>query len=123
MKSVLAGLAILVIGDSHMAEPDYLIATLHDALLAQGAAIDSYGLCASVASDWLQPTTVSCGRTERHNGQETVIDRSEGASAYSIDTLIARHHPDLVVVELGDTMAGYGLPAFLKPGSISKCTH
>jgi|SRR5215469_16610067 len=27
-----------------------------------------------------------------------------------IDALIAAHHPDLIVIELGDTMASYGLP-------------
>ena len=35
--SILAGMTILMIGDSHLATPDYLIATLHNDLVAQGA--------------------------------------------------------------------------------------
>ena len=41
MNALLAGLTILVIGDSHMVTSGYLITTLHDDLLAQGATVDS----------------------------------------------------------------------------------
>ena len=35
-SSLLAGLTILMIGDSHLATPDYLIKSLHDKALVEG---------------------------------------------------------------------------------------
>ncbi len=49
MNGALAGLVILVLGDSHMAGPSYLISTLHEALEAQGATVSSYGMCGASA--------------------------------------------------------------------------
>ena len=66
MNGALAGLVILVLGDSHMAGPTYLISSLHEALEAQGATVDSYGMCGANPDAWLEKTTVSCGRAERH---------------------------------------------------------
>jgi hypothetical protein len=108
MDALLAGLAVLIIGDSHMVTRDYLITTLHDDLLAQGAKVDSYGMCGANAGDWVYPTTISCGRAERHGASTPEISRKAGTPTYSIDALIAKHHPNLVVIEMGDTMAGYG---------------
>jgi hypothetical protein len=107
MNALLAGFAILIVGDSHMATRDYLITTLHDDLAAQGAVVHSYGMCGASAGDWVSPATISCGRAERHESDEPQIERSE-SSAWKIDDLVAKHHPDLIVVEMGDTMAGYG---------------
>ena len=43
---------------------------------------------------------------------EPIIDKSPTVKTWSLEKLIAQHHPDLLVVELGDNMAGYGvLPA------------
>jgi hypothetical protein len=108
MNSVLAGLAILVIGDSHMVTRDYLITTLHDDLLQQGATVDTYGMCGANAADWVYPTTVSCGRAERHGKAGPVIDRAASSPTYTIGDLLNKTHPGLVVIEMGDTMAGYG---------------
>jgi hypothetical protein len=107
MNSLLAGLAILIIGDSHMATRDYLITTLHDDLVAQGAVVHSYGMCGASAGDWVDPATISCGRAERHEDDEPQIERGE-SPAWKIDDLVAKHHPNLIVIEMGDTMAGYG---------------
>src|SRR5215469_1684819 len=112
MNGLLAGLAILVIGDSHMVSSDYLITSLHDALLAQGATVDSYGMCGANAGDWVYPATVSCGRAERHGKAAPVIDRNSKAPTYQVSELIEKHHPKLIVVEMGDTMAGYGQTSF-----------
>lgn len=112
MNALLAGLAVLIIGDSHMVTRDYLITTLHDDLLAQGATVDSYGMCGANAGDWVYPTTVSCGKAERHGKEGPEIDRKPSTPSYQIDALIAKTHPDLVVIELGDTMAGYAQPDF-----------
>lgn len=107
-------MAILVIGDSHMVTRDYLITTLHDDLLAQGATVDTFGMCGANAGDWVYPTTVSCGEAQRHGKAAPEINRLAGAPTYQIDAVIGRTHPNLVVVEMGDTMAGYGQSDFPK---------
>ena len=108
MSALLAGLAILVIGDSHMVTRDYLITTLHDDLLAEGATVDTYGMCGANAGDWVYPTTVSCGKAERLGKDAPNIDHKSGTPTYQIDQVIAKSHPNLIVIEMGDTMAGYG---------------
>jgi hypothetical protein len=112
MNALLAGLAVLIIGDSHMVTRDYLITTLHDDLVAQGATVDSYGMCGANAADWVYPATVSCGKAERHGKDGPIIDRKPAVPTYGIEALITRHHPNLIVIEMGDTMAGYGQAAF-----------
>ena len=67
-----------------MVTRDYLITTLHDDLIAQGATVDSYGMCGANAGDWVYPTTVSCGRAERHNKSGPVIDRSTSAPTFIV---------------------------------------
>ncbi|HTW54673.1 MAG TPA: SGNH/GDSL hydrolase family protein [Stellaceae bacterium] len=112
MNALLAGLTILMIGDSHMVTRDYLITTLHDDLLAQGAQVDTFGMCGANAGDWVYPTTVSCGKAERIGKAAPQINRLPGSPTYQIDAVIDRVHPNLVLVEMGDTMAGYGQKAF-----------
>lgn len=110
MNAALAGLAVLIIGDSHMVSRDYLITTLHDQLLSEGAKVDTYGMCGVNAGDWVHASSVPCGRAERHGKAAPVIDRSNRPATWTLDELVAKHHPNLIVVELGDTMAGYGQP-------------
>jgi hypothetical protein len=110
MNMALAGLVILVIGDSHMAGREYLISTLHDALEAQGAVVHSYGMCGASAQDWLARTTVSCGRAERHEKAATIADIGKQDFTWTIGELMDKYHPNLVVAELADAMAGYGSP-------------
>lgn len=112
MNALLAGLTILVIGDSHMVTRDYLITTLHDDLLAQGANVDTYGMCGANAGDWVYPTTVQCGKAERIGKAAPNIDRAKSTPTYQIDQVIGKSHPNLIVIEMGDTMAGYGQKSF-----------
>ena len=112
MNALLAGLTVLVIGDSHMVTRDYLITHLHDDLLAQGAQVDTFGMCGANAGDWVYPTTVSCGKAERIGKAGPQINRAPGSPTYQIDAVIDRVHPNLVVIEMGDTMAGYGQASF-----------
>ena len=115
MNMALAGLVVLVLGDSHMAGRDYLISSLHDALLEQGAIVHSYGVCGSQPYDWVAQTELPCGRAERHNADEPIVDKSPKVKTWSLEQLIEQDHPDLLIVELGDNMAGYGvLPALPK---------
>ncbi|HZK89334.1 MAG TPA: SGNH/GDSL hydrolase family protein [Stellaceae bacterium] len=109
IKAALAGLVILIIGDSHNASKDFLLSSLHDALVSQGAAVHSYGVCGSQPHDWVKETELPCGRAERHNADEPIVDKSPKVKTWSLETLIRKHHPDLLVVELGDNMGGYGI--------------
>jgi hypothetical protein len=108
MNMALAGLTILVIGDSHMAGRDYLLTALHDQLEAQGANVSSYGMCGASAGDWIYKTTVSCGRGEHHGNQPPVFESNKVVPTWSLNDLIQQNHPNLVVVELADAMAAYG---------------
>lgn len=112
MSLALAGLVILAIGDSHMAGRNYLLTNLHDQLEAQGAQVNSYGMCGASAGDWIYPTTVSCGRGEHHDNQEPVTDRNKIEKTWNINQLIQQNHPNLIIIELADTMASYGTDPF-----------
>jgi hypothetical protein len=114
MNMALAGLVVLVIGDSHMAGRDYLISSLHDALLAEGASVHSYGMCGASADAWLQKTTVSCGRAERHDKAAPIAETGKQEYTWTINELIEKHHPNLVIVEAADAMGGYGSPQLPK---------
>ncbi len=114
MNMALAGLVVLVLGDSHMAGRDYLISSLHDALEAQGASVQSYGMCGASADAWLQKTTVSCGRAERHDKGQPVAETGKQEYTWTIGELLAKHHPNLVIVEAADAMGGYGSPSLPK---------
>lgn len=108
MNMALAGLTILVLGDSHMAGHDFLISSLHDALESQGAVVHSYGMCGASAEAWLERTTVACGRAERHDHDQPIVDMGKQAYTWSVNDLLLKYHPNLVIVEAADAMAGYG---------------
>jgi hypothetical protein len=113
MGGALAGLVILLIGDSHVAMPNYLITSFHGALEAQGATVNSYGMCGGMAQDWVMKVTAPC-RAERHGtAPPQYVTKSE--PTWLINDLIDQTHPNLVLVELGDTMAGYDKPDLPKP--------
>jgi hypothetical protein len=114
MNGALAGLAILVLGDSHMAGPSYLISSLHEALEAQGANVDSFGMCGANADAWLEKTTVACGKAERHGNQPTEATNGKQEYTWQINDLLNKYHPNLVIVEAADAMAGYGSPQMPK---------
>jgi lysophospholipase L1-like esterase len=101
MNAALAGLVILVIGDSQMKG---LIYSLHDELESDGAAIHSYLMCGATAQDWLAHSTVSCGRGERHEHGAPSINTTQTLPTYRLPDLIAQNHPNLVIVELGEKL-------------------
>jgi hypothetical protein len=107
MNTALAGLVILMIGDSHMMS---MLTTLHDQLEDNGAVVHSYAMCGATASDWLSPTIVSCGRGEHHEHAAPVIQEQKMLPTYVLNDLIQKSHPNLIIVELGDTLAAYGSP-------------
>jgi hypothetical protein len=109
MHGALFGLVILVIGDSHMI---YMLSNLHNALEDAGATVHSYAMCGETATDWLDSSTVvpwaACGRGERHGTEPPLIENQKGKGTYALPALINQYHPNLIVVELGDTMGGFG---------------
>ncbi len=105
----LAGLALLVIGESHLSQANYLINPLYDDLTAQGAKVHEIGACGASAGDWLKTITVPCG-AERRAGAAVIKGRD--ATTTPIKQLIAASKPDLVVVIIGDTMASYDSESF-----------
>lgn len=110
MSTLLAGLTILVIGDSHMAEPDYLISRLHESLTRRGAVVHSYGACGVPAGDWMRKKRSMCGAAARSgDGKVAVLPGKEGST-----TPYAELHraikPDLVIVVVADAMGDYMKP-------------
>jgi len=110
-NAALAGLVLLVIGDSHLATPNYLIGPLHDQLIEQGAEVHSIGVCGANAADWVTTSPGDCGRAERR-GNEPAIKIQDGASTTPITELIEQGAPDAVVVVIGDTIAAYNNETF-----------
>ncbi len=109
MTGALAGLVMLIIGDSHIAAMGHFNDALQDGLVAQGATVHAYGVCGAAARDWVYPEPILCGRGERHNSEPAVLGSDRSLRGWALRDLIAKHHPNLVVIELGDTMAGYGV--------------
>ncbi|MEI6613117.1 MAG: SGNH/GDSL hydrolase family protein [Polynucleobacter sp.] len=105
--TLLAGLTVLIIGDSHLASPNYLIKTLHDDLIDQGAAVHSIGICGSNPGDWIVASSAGkCGGAERlGKNAPTLLEQT--TSTTPIKNLIAKDKPNLVLVVMGDTMANY----------------
>lgn len=113
MGLLLAGLSILIIGDSHLATPNYLISTLHDDLSKRGAVVHTLGICGTNAGDWLKVTPGTCGGAERiGTGKVTLL--GSNAATRPVSQLIEQEKPGLVVVVMGDTMAAYDKPNFPK---------
>lgn len=108
MSGALAGLVILVIGDSHIASVGHFNNLLHEGLVAQGATVNTFGVCSSLPDDWITPNQIVCGRGERHNTGPAQLGSSNTLHGWSLPALIADYKPNLVVVEMGDTLAGYG---------------
>lgn len=104
MGGALAGLVILVIGDSQMMG---MLPTLHGELMGAGATVYSYAVCGSTPEDWIMLSTASCGTLERQ-GNAPAVRTTKSGPGWNVADLIAQHHPSLIIVELGDAMAGYG---------------
>jgi lysophospholipase L1-like esterase len=120
MSGALAGLAILVIGDSHVAAFGQFNNLLHEALVDQGAEVNTFGVCSSLPDDWLKPSETACGRGERHGNGPAEMSKGSSAQGWLLPSLIARYKPNLVVIEMGDTLGGYGTMPELPKDFIAK---
>lgn len=118
MGPMLAGMVILAIGDSQMM---MMMSPLQNQLEDAGATVHSYSMCGATAGDWLYPSTItSCGRSERHERGPIQLENTKAVPTYSLPKLIDQYHPNLIIVELGDTMAGYGQPRLDQPWIVSQ---
>ena len=108
-SATLAGIMMLVLGESHLSLPEYLINPLHNALTSQGAVVHAIGACGASAGDWLKTIEVPCG-AERFKGE--AVFKGRAATTSPISELIAADKPDLVVIIIGDTMASYDKDGF-----------
>jgi hypothetical protein len=118
---ILAGLVILVIGDSHMS---HMLTSLHNQLDNDGAAVHSFFMCGATAGDWVYPSQVAswagCAKGEHHQHEPVVLDNQKLTPTYSMTKLIGQYRPDLVVVQLGDGMGKYGSAQLDKPWIINQ---
>ncbi|WP_019937773.1 SGNH/GDSL hydrolase family protein [Bordetella sp. FB-8] len=114
LASILAGLSILIVGDSQLGvgEPGYLSDTLQDRLISDGAQVSSYGVCGSIPGDWVSSVPGTCGGVVR-NGKAPGAAQRE-ARTKPVDQLIAASKANLVVIVMGDTIGGYGKDDFPK---------
>ncbi|XAH23242.1 SGNH/GDSL hydrolase family protein [Xylophilus sp. GW821-FHT01B05] len=114
MLATLAGLSILIIGDSHLTNAGYLIDTLQDQFLSRGAkVVHTVGVCGSTPADWTTIKKGDCGGAERV-GKGAITYTGINAATKPVKQLIQAEKPDLVVVVMGDTMASYKQAAFPK---------
>jgi len=123
MNMALAGVVMLIVGDSHIAATSFFNDALQNALVGQGAAVHSFGVCGAAASDWINPSPIVCGRGERHNGDPATITTQHSLRGWALPELLNRYNPNLVVIELGDTLAGYGVTPTLPRALIDDQVH
>lgn len=107
IASTLLGLSILVIGDSHLATPGYLITTLQDDLMRQGAKVESIGICGIQPADWVTQSIGSCGGATRDGKAAVKMLTGPAAHTTPVAQLIEAKKPDMVLIVMGDTMAAY----------------
>lgn len=114
MSLLLAGLTVLMIGDSHLTTEGFLISTLHDDLMQQGAKVYSFGACGTPAGVWMKRVQPPCGSAFRLDDGPVRMRMGEAGITTPLPELVKKYHPDLIVVVNGDTMAGYKDPTLPK---------
>lgn len=111
---MLSGMSILIIGSSHLATPGYLVTSLHDSLQKQGAEVHTIGVCGITPGAWLTETSGECGGAERVGNGPMRITINRAAKTKPIAALVEAEKPKLILVIMGDTVAGYSQPSFPK---------
>jgi len=119
--AALAGLTFLVIGESHMATPHYLMNPLHENLTEQGANVHSIGVCGASPMKWINPTSTDCGKAERiGNGEATeILGNAEGVA---IKGVMEKDKTDVILVVIGDTIGSYANAEFPKSWAYQEVT-
>lgn len=101
-----------MLGDSHFATQGYLVTTLQDALIQQGAKVVTEAACGAPAGVWADAGVAPCGSAERVQSGPVKKDSSNHAHVPGFESLVEKYHPNLIVIGSGDTMAGYAQVAF-----------
>ncbi len=96
-----------MLGDSHFATSGYLISTLGDALMSQGAKVTTEAACGAPTSVWVTAGVSTCGTAERVGSGPVKLGKAATSHVPSLDQLIQDVHPNLIIIGSGDTMAGY----------------
>ncbi|MDX8378720.1 MAG: SGNH/GDSL hydrolase family protein [Gallionella sp.] len=110
----LTGQKILILGESHMSIANYLIGDLPNDLVDQGAKVYSYGACGASAGDWLKTKSMPCSASRINIGTIRVRP-ADIATTKPVEKLMAKHHPNLILIIMGDTMASYDNKIIPKP--------
>ena len=108
---ILAGLTVLMLGDSHFATQGYLVTTLQDALISQGAKVTTEAACGAPTGVWVSQGLAPCGTAERIESGPVRTNKQANAHVPSFDQMLQTVHPNLIVIGAGDTMAGYSQKA------------
>jgi hypothetical protein len=108
---VLLGLTILMLGDSHFASNGYLVTTLQDQLISQGAKVTTYAACGAATGVWVSNGVAPCGTAERVQSGPLVAHPGP-AQVPPFDAMVAQVHPNLVIIGGGDVMGGYAQGGF-----------
>ncbi len=114
MGLLLEGLTVLMIGDSHLTTPGYLVSTLQDDLTKKGAMVTTYGACGLSAGKFVTKTPAPCGASFRKQNERMKIFLGPDAFSEPVGDLLKEQKPNLIVVVLGDTMGGYNQPSIAK---------
>ena len=115
------GLSLVVIGESHMADPTYLMAPLHEKLIQSGAKVHSVGVCGATPANWVTVSPTDCGRADRVG--DTPAVRVDGAAATTpIKELITNAKANVIVVINGDTIGSYKAAEFPKSWAYQQVT-
>ncbi|MBO1075921.1 SGNH/GDSL hydrolase family protein [Roseomonas marmotae] len=110
MQSLLTGLSLLILGDSHFGMQNYLITTLQDELIRQGARVSTFAACGSPPSIWLTARVASCGTAQRVQSGPVIQQTGAEARTTPVDQLVASVKPNMIVVAMADTIGGYARP-------------
>ncbi|WP_058616216.1 hypothetical protein [Tepidimonas taiwanensis] len=109
-SAVLAGLAILVIGENQIANPGYLLNPLHEALQARGAIVHSLGMCGGFPTRWLDGPPTACGAAERKGADPARVNWGETPHWFDLRAIVPSARPAAVVVVIHETLAAYDRP-------------
>jgi hypothetical protein len=112
--AVLLGLSLVVIGDSHLADPSYLMGSMHDQLTQKGAKVHSVGVCGAMPADWTKTTPTDCGRADRVGEAARGVRIEAGGATTPIKELISSTKANAVVIVSGDTIGSYKSAEFPK---------
>ncbi|EPF16356.1 Uncharacterised protein [Cedecea davisae] len=113
MNTLLAGVTLLILGDSHVAFKDSLLSVLPEAYESMGAKVVTYGVCSSSPAGWVKgPKDTGCGGVVR-NGTGPIADPSAATFPFpDVASLIDKWQPTAVMFIYGDTIGSYTADPF-----------